>query len=92
MSELKRVNNAVNKVVYSHDESFFISYNPEEHETAIVFIGPEKRMYYILTGDHVEEYEGFLHDNDLDSCIKYFKENKDEYACFWSDELLEEHK
>jgi len=64
-------------------DGYYVSHNMAENETALVInnLGV-MNPYWILSGDHREEYEKRI--DKLDSCIEYFNLHKDKYECTWS--------
>ncbi len=63
-------------------DGFFISFNNDE--TAIV-VGPEvfgKRKFYILNGNHLEQYRQLV-DLGLEACMEYWR-HSEKYHSFFS--------
>lgn len=69
------------KNIIIQGDGFYVSYNPEPfdlfedcmpEETALVY--GEMQAFYILEGDHREEYSKRLRDG-WDSCFEYFRSN-----------------
>lgn len=68
-------------------KGYYISYNSRDSaiygsDTTALVIGQMER-FYILTGDHVEEYQKC---SGLDECLAYFKAHQSEIAKY-SDNL-----
>lgn len=73
------INNTITKS--SEEEKYYISYNPSYRDygvdtTALVItIGNnERQVFYILKGNHQEQYETC---ENLKDCIAYFVRNKE---------------
>lgn len=73
------INNKITK--NSKEEKYYISYNPSKRDygidtTALVItIGDnEREVFYILKGNHSEQYENC---KNLKECISYFVNNKE---------------
>jgi len=71
---------------------FYISYQPKPWsplgasppETALVIMNENGVKFLILEGDFRKEYEKRI--DNLEECIKFFKENK-KYKSMWSDDI-----
>ena len=73
---------------------FYISYNPNPGffwssdlvppETALVIMNENGVKFLILEGDFRKEYEKRI--DNLEECIKFFKENK-KHKSMWSDDI-----
>lgn len=86
------INNTI--VKNSEEEKYYISYNPSERDygvdtTALVItIGDNERdVFYILSGNHSEQYSNCT---NLKDCIAYLMKNK-EYIHKMSDAFEHEH-
>lgn len=64
------------------EELFAISFQPLVPETAIM---TKCNKYFILNGDHREQYEQLI-DDGLEACMEYYKFNKPQFGSVWSNE------
>jgi hypothetical protein len=72
-------------------KDFCISYaiggsGPTGDETALVVEKKDNTHFYILNGDWREDHAPLI-GKGLKACLKLFKDNKDEYMNFWSDDI-----
>lgn len=72
---------SVNNTITKTSKEYYVSYNPSKRDygvdtTALVItIGDnERQVFYILKGNHSEQYENC---KDLKECISYFVNNKE---------------
>ncbi|MDA1675589.1 hypothetical protein [Bacillus cereus group sp. TH152-1LC] len=86
------INNTITK--NSEEEKYYISYNPSHRDygidtTALVItIGDnERQVFYILKGNHKEQYENC---KNLKDCVAYFVSNE-EHAHKISDKFEHQH-
>lgn len=73
-------------------DGFYISWNESLDETAIVIQEPSDHWtgtYYILMGNHAQEYRRLADKGGLAACQKYFRDHIDQIG-FWSAPLPEE--
>ena len=82
------INNTITQT--DKDETYYISYNPSKRDygtdTTALFItigDNERSVFYILKGNHSEQYTNC---KDLKDCISYLMNNK-EYIHEFSDEF-----
>ena len=78
-----------NTFLENRDGGFYISYNPNTKptETALVqgYLNQSfGRVYYILYGNHLEQYEALLN-KGYDACYDYFKSQPQNTVSIWSE-------
>jgi hypothetical protein len=88
--------NGLNSLLYSNDESFYISYNISTARLGHFFAGDgtgeetalcRDGEYFILNGDHRAKYESLI-GGGWEACMGYFKQHPDEVSS-WSNKVDE---
>lgn len=67
-------------IVSQEYDTFYVSYNDSDVRTygdvtTALVLEPQMSTFYILNGDHREEYAAI--GNNLEKCIEYFLQNSD---------------